>query len=339
LKSVIALLSSLLIAGSLIETARAETFRWVDDKGAVHYSDQVPPEQAKTRRSKLNARGFEVETVEAPKTREQIEQEQLLKQLRAQQEKVLNEQREHDQALMRTYRSTDEILTALKIKLDSLESNIRLTQANIDRDAQTLAGHEQRASVFTSKGQVPPQATLDSIASLKKRITAYRTQIQRTENEKLVTADQFSRDMKRFQAIKAMQDRHENPNADWTRGVSKAIDDGYASMISVFECATENHCDRYWSLAADYLRRKSGYPIAVETQKILQTPYPRNDTDFGITVTRLTGKTNYILFIDVICRPTNVGEQLCKSSRIREIHQGFRQALLGTQPDSSPSQN
>ena len=337
MKSAIALLSSLLIAGSLIETARAETFRWVDDKGAVHYSDQVPPEQAKTRRSKLNAQGFEVETVEAPKTREQVEREQLLKQLRSQQEKVLNEQRDQDLALMRTYRSTDEILAALKVKLDSLESNIRMTQASIDRDAQTLAGHEQRASVFTSKGQAPPQATRDSIASLNKRITAYRNQIQRTENEKLATADQFSREMKRFQAIKAMQDRHENPNADWTRGVAKAMGNGHGDIISVVECGEKNLCDQYWAVASDYVRRRSGYPIAVETQKILQTPYPRNDTDFGITITRLTGKTNYLIFMDVICRPTSVGEQLCKSTRVREIHQGFRQALLG--PDSSPSQN
>lgn len=339
MKSAIALLSSLLIAGSLIETARAETFRWVDDKGAVHYSDQVPPEQAKTRRSKLNAQGFEVETVEAPKTREQVEREQLLKQLRSQQEKVLNEQRDQDLALMRTYRSTDEILAALKVKLDSLESNIRMTQASIDRDAQTLAGHEQRATVFTSKGQVPPQATRDSIASLSKRMAAYRNQIQRTENEKLATADQFSREMKRFQAIKAMQDRHENPNADWTRGVAKAMSNGHGDIISVVECGEKNLCDQYWAVAADYVRRRSGYPIAVETQKILQTPYPRNDTDFGITITRLTGKTNYLIFMDVICRPTSVGEQLCKSNRVREIHQGFRQALLGTQPDSSPSQN
>jgi hypothetical protein len=92
-------------------------------------------------------------------------------------------------------------------------------------------------------------------------------------------------------------------------------------------------------LAGNYLRQSVGSPLSVETRKILQTPYPRNDTDFGITITRLSGKSNYLIFMDVICRPTSVGEQLCKSTRVREIHQGFRQALLGTQPDSSPSQD
>ncbi len=330
------LLACLLTAGLLTTTVHADTFRWVDEKGTVHYSDQVPPEQAKTRHSKLSARGFEVETVEAPKTPEQVEREQLLKQLRTQQEKVLNEQRDQDQALMRTYRSTEEILTALKVKLDSLESNIRMTQASIDRDTQSLATHEKRAGESVSKGQPVSQATHDSIAALRKRMTAYQNQIQRTENEKLATSDRFGRDMKRFLAIKAMQDRNENPNVDWTRSVAKAMGNGPGDIISVVECEGKSQCDHYWALAGDYLRRKSGYHVAVETEKILQTPYPRNDTDFGITITRLTGKTNFLIFMDVICRPTSVGEQLCKGERVREVHEGFQRSVLGALPDTGP---
>jgi hypothetical protein len=326
----------LLTSGLVTLTAQAETFRWVDEKGAVHYSDQVPPAEARTPRSKLNARGFEVETVEAPKTREQAEREHLLQQLRTQQEKVLNEQRDKDQALMRTYRSTDEILSALKVKLDSLESTIRMTQASIERDAQTLANHEQRASTFTSKGQAVPQATHDSIASLKRRMVAYRNQVARTENEKLATTDQFGRDIKRFQAIKAMQERHENPDADWTRGVAKAMLDGHGDVISVVACAVNEHCDQYWTLAGNYLRQTIGSPLSVETRKILQTPYPRNDTEFGITITRLSGKSNFLIFMDVICRPTSVGEQLCKSNRVKEIHQGFRKTLLSSASSKDP---
>ena len=330
-------LALLLTTGQVALAAQTETFRWVDEKGEVHYSDQVPPEEAKTPRSKLNARGFEVEKVEAPKTREQVEQEQLLRQLRAQQEKVLNEQRDKDQALMRTYRNTDEILSALKVKLDSLENNIRMTQANIDRDSQTLATHEKRASSFTGKGQAVPQATHDSIAALTRRLTAYRHHISRAENEKLATTDQFGRDIKRFLAIKAMQERHENPDADWTRGVAKAMLDGHGDVISVVSCTGNAQCDQYWNLAGDYLRRSFDYPLSVETRKILQSPYPKNDTDFGITITRLAGKSNFLIFMDVICRPTSVGEQLCKSNRVKQIHQGFRKALLGNSSNPAPA--
>lgn len=311
----------------------ADTYRWTDERGGTNYSDRVPPEEVKNRRSRLNAQGFEVEVVEAPKTPEQLQRERLLQQLREQQEKVLNEQRDQDRALMKTYRSTDEILAALKVKLDGLDSTIKLTRASIDRDRVQLASLEQRVHGLEGRSQSVPPATRNAIAALNRRLATYQNQILRMENEKLATSDQFQRDLKRFKAIKAMQERNENPNADWTRAVTKIGLDSHSDIIiSAVECADQALCDRYWRLAKEYLTRKSGYPISVETEKILQTPYPRNDTDFGITITRLPGKTNFVIFMDVICRPTSIGEQLCKSSRVREVHALFKSTLLGASP-------
>ena len=322
----------------LAANVQADTYRWQDERGSTNYSDRVPPEQVKNRRARLNARGFEVEVVEAPKTREQLERERLLQQLRTQQEKLLNEQHEQDVALMRTYRSTDEILSALKVKLDGLETTIKLTQANIERDQKTLAGYEQRVREQESRKQAVAPATLEAITALNRRMAAYRSQINRTEHEKLATADQFQRDLKRFQAIRAMQERNENVYADWTRAVNKVNDNSKSEVIiSAAECADQALCDRYWVLAKDYLTRKTGYPLSVETDKILQTPYPRNDTDFGITITRLPGKDNFVVFMDVICRPTSIGEQLCKSQRVRDVHALFNATLLGASQDAGSS--
>lgn len=322
--------AGVILAGCLLSltAGAADTYRWTDEKGAVHYSDKVPPEQAKNRRSKLNARGFEVEVVDAPKTARQVEQEKLLGQLRAQQEKVLNEQRDQDRALMRTYRNTDEILAALRVKLDSLESVIKLAQARIERDAQALAVQEKKASDFSQKGQTVPQVTQEAISALNRRIASHREQVARTENEKLATADRYNHDLKRFAAIKSMQDRKESFNVDWTRGVAKSMAIGDSDIIiSVAECGDKSSCDRSWDLARGYLGDTLGYRLSVETEKILQTPYPRSETDFGITITRFPGKGNVFIFMDVICRPTSIGEQLCKSARVREIHSQFRRAL------------
>ena len=319
----------LMLCGGWQSALAADTYRWVDDQGGTHYSDRVPPEQAKNRRARLNAQGFEVEVVETPKTREQIDREQWLKQLRAQQEKVLDERRDQDQALMRTYRNADEILAALKVKLDSLDGIVKLTETSIDRDRQGLSTLQRRAREFESRGQPIPQATRDSIAAVNRRMANYAHQIQRTENEKLVTADRFQQDLKRFQAIKAMQERHEGLDADWSRSVAKTSGNGDSDpIISAVECAGQDQCDRLWVLARDYLTRETGYPLSVETEKILQTPYHRNDTDFGITITLLPGKSSPLIFMDVICRPTHIGERLCKSARVRDMQARFQTALL-----------
>jgi len=320
----------LLLLGGGCQAARAaDTFRWTDEQGKVHYSDRVPPEQAKNRRARLNEQGVEVEVVQAPKTREQLEREKLLKLLRAQQEKVLEEQRDQDQALMRTYRNADELLAALKVKLDSLDGIIKLTQTSLDRDRQSLSTLQGRMRELENRGQPLPQSMLDSLAVMNRRMANHANQIQRTENEKLATADRFQRDLKRFLAIQAMQERNEDPAVDWTRTINKAIGNGDL-IISAVECADKEQCNRYWSLAKEYLTRKTGYRLPVETEKILQTPYPRNDVDFGITITLLEGKSNFMIFMDVLCRPTNIGEQLCKSERVRNLQAHFQSALLGS---------
>ena len=324
----------LLLGGGWQTAPAADTFRWTDEQGKVHYSDRVPPEQAKSRRARLNEQGFEVEVVQAPKTREQVEREQLLKQLRMQQEKVLEEQREQDQALMRTYRSTDEILAALKVKLDSLDGIVRLTQTSLERDQRSLSTLQGRMRDLEQREQPIPQPMLDSQAVIHRRMTNYAHQIQRTENEKLATADRFKQDLKRFLAIQTMQARNEDLAADWTRSITKAIGNGDGELIiSAVECTDKAQCDRYWGLARDYLRRKTGHSLPVDTEKILQTAYPRNDSDFGVTITLLQGRANAVIFMDVLCRPTNVGEQLCRSARVRDLQTDFQRALLESAPN------
>ncbi len=326
-----------LLALSGLPEAAADAYRWTDDKGLVHYSDSVPQDQARHRRTKLDERGFAVEVVEAPKTAEQVRREKLLKQLRNQQELVLGEQYEKDKALMRTYRSTDEILVALRMKLDSLDSSIKLTQSSIARNTQSLEAHEKKAQELKKQGQSVPQSTLDSINILKRRIAAYHSQVLRADNEKLAVNDQFTKDLKRFQTIRAMQERNQQIDADWTRGVTSTLGGKEAGdiNISAVECTEPARCDHYWALAHTLLTPKNGFPIAVETEKILQTAYPVNDTDFGITITRIPERDGEIVFMDVICRPTSLGEQLCKSARAQDIHERFRRTMTESPPEGA----
>lgn len=322
--------------------AHAETYRWTDEKGDVHYSDQIPPDQVKNRRSKLSAQGFEVDVVEAPKTPEQQEREHLLKKLREQQEKVLNEQREQDRALVRTYRSVDEIITALKIKLDRFDQAIEIARTTSQRQVQLLSEKKKAAELLESSGQPIPQSTRDGLAAQQNRLDSYMRQQAKLENEKRATADHFERDIKRFKAILAMQGRSEGAQGDWTKSVVLAETNHRNDIvISAIDCQDDTLCEQYWNLTRDYIRKNSGYRIAVDTDRILQTPYPLNDTDFGITATRMAGDPKDIIFIDVLCRPTVTGEQLCRGGKVRELLIQFRPSLQqqagGNPPPATPA--
>jgi len=300
----------------------AATYRWVDEKGAVHYSDRVPPDQAKLRRSKLDSEGREVEVLDGAKSPEQIEMENQLKQLRLEQERILAAQRDRDQVLFRTYRSEEEMNLALQGKLNMLDSLIKVTEANKQRQQALLSGQEQRAADLAKKGQAAPKNLNDTIEATRRQIANYDGKIKRLEAEKAAISKRFAEDIARLKLIK-----HQGLgwHQTWHDSVSAADKpNAEGIIISAVTCTAGAMCDKAWSLARAYLRQQIDAPLSIDNDKILQTANLRNDRDFAITVTRMTGKTEDILFLDIRCRPSTVGEELCASSGVHRIRAGFK---------------
>lgn len=312
------------VAGLSAPVTGAETYRWTDESGVTHYSDQVPPDQAKHRRSLLNRQGMEVRVIEAPKTAEQLRREQQLKQLRTQQDKILAEQRDHDRALLRTYRSVEEMYAALKGKLDTLDAVVKVTESNRQRQKDLLANQERRAADLERQGQPVFQNLRDQISATRHQILNYDEKLRSIQAEKNVISERFTKDIQRFRALQALQQKSQGESAGSIFSITadKGGTDGI--IISAIACAVGAVCERAWELAREYVLKNSGASLSVETEKILQTPNPVNDTEFGMTVTRIAGRSEDILFLDVRCRPSSIGEELCSGPRIRELRANFK---------------
>ena len=300
------------------------TYRWVDENGAVHYSDRVPPDQAKHRRAKLNSEGREVEVLDGAKSPEQIEMENRLGQLRLEQEKILAAQRDRDQVLLRTYRSEEEMNLALQGKLTMLDSLIKVTEANRQRQQALLSGQENRAADFEKKGQAIPKNLSDAIEATRRQVAGYDGKLTRMEAEKNAISETFAGDIARFRSINA-QHQGAGWHQAWHESVSASDKpDAGGAIVSAVNCAAGATCDKAWTLARAYLLQQANGPLFIDNDKILQTAIPRNDRDFAITVTRMAGKAEDILFLDIRCRPSSVGEELCASSGVRKIRADFR---------------
>src|SRR5215472_2777081 len=92
-RAALAALAALVAAVAMLASpgpARAALYKWVDEKGVVHYSDTLPPEAVDKARTELNKQGVEVKKTDkalTPEQRRAIEQEaQRQKQLARQQE-------------------------------------------------------------------------------------------------------------------------------------------------------------------------------------------------------------------------------------------------------------
>lgn len=335
----------LLFAGLLtgLVDGSAETYRWVGSDGIVHYSDQVPPEEAKHQRAKLNEQGRETAVIEGAKSVEQIRKEQQLRMLRADQERVLREQRDRDMSLLRTYNTEEEMLMALKGKLSTLDTAAKVTNGNKEHQQENLAIQEKRAAEYERKGQAVPQSVVDLIEAGKRQIANYDEKLRNLADERAAIAERFQKDLARFRAIMAQRQQQ---SSDPPRGGGSVVPNDRGAndgvIISAIHCRSGRQCDLAWGLARTYVSEKTRGSLVIDTERILQTAAPQEDQELALTVTRIAGsRGDDTLFLDVSCRSSVIGEELCRSTQVRALRAEFRPYIeaglaAGDTPSSVP---
>jgi len=127
--------------------------RWLDEQGDIYFSDQVPPEHIQHSRATLSQTGRVLEVTEQAQSKEQIEQENRLQELRRQQEKLIASQKVHDKALLSSYHSKEDMLLAIQSKMEVFDKQKDIFEGNIERLTEQLKKQQHEVSVFESNAQ------------------------------------------------------------------------------------------------------------------------------------------------------------------------------------------
>ncbi len=310
-------LLSLLVFSQVASSAQSKRlYRWVDDQGRVHYSDVVPPKDSQYGRSRMNEKGLTLEKIAPAKTRQQLEQEKRLANLRAEKQKIIAEQLAYDRVLLRTFRNSDEIQMTLDGKLQTIDLLNRLTQDNIKRLKEQLSIQQGKAAVRERNGMRVPKRLLDEINATRRQIDKNHQKVSANNREKERLRNKFNRDMERFLALKEQVNK---------KTAQKNGDQGLA-VVSVAECDDPAACNKSWIRAGQYINMKATTPVQISTSTILMTQKPVNDKDISLTVTRISGsgKQATQLFLDVECKQSNIGQELCASKEVQDILAGFQ---------------
>jgi Spy/CpxP family protein refolding chaperone len=161
LRGVIALAAMLLASAVVLagtSPARAAMYKWVDEKGVVHYTDKMPPEAVDKASVELSPQGIPVKKTEKALTPEQrrgiAEDGERQRQVAKQQEEIAR----RDRALMSSYTSEAEIDLARNRSLQTINSMISSTQAFSEQLNKRKV--EIEAKKVDPKGK-PVIATLD----------------------------------------------------------------------------------------------------------------------------------------------------------------------------------
>jgi hypothetical protein len=123
----------LLAALAVSQPALAKMYKWVDEKGEVHYGDTVPPQYVNQGREELSKKGTVLKKTEGaltPEQRQAREAEEAQK--KADQRKEM-EQKRRDKALLNTYTSDKEIDLTRDRNLKPLDMQIQTLQDDLKR--------------------------------------------------------------------------------------------------------------------------------------------------------------------------------------------------------------
>jgi len=177
----------------------APTYRWVDDKGVVHYGDSVPTEYSHNERSVLNGQGVEVGHVEGGK----IPAEQAA---RARADEIARQQDQHDQFLLTTYLSTKDIEQLRDERLAEMDAQIRAATSYIDTLGGRLSALAERAMIFKPYSGEPtarrmPDDLAEDLVHTANEVRNQRLALDAKRREQLDTRAQFEGDIQRYREL------------------------------------------------------------------------------------------------------------------------------------------
>lgn len=306
----------LLLFGMSDSYAQKRLYRWVDDQGNVTFSDQVPPDQVQHKRETLDEKVRVLDVVEKAKTPEELARQKRLEELRKEQEKIIAKQAAADKVLLATYRNLDDMHRALENKLALLDGKRRVIEGNKQRFEQQLLQQQQQAAALERNGQKIPEKLLNEIASSRQQIELTQQELQRHELERQAIEREFRADMARFEFLT----RDYNNTGDRQKGLATS---NANNELGLFVCQDAAQCQKAWKFAADFVYQHATTGRDVETDKLVMTAAPVNDTDLSLSASRFDQGGSQQIFLDIRCKASNIGQELCNSEKAQAIRRSF----------------
>jgi hypothetical protein len=127
--AVAALAAALVAAARAVAPARAATYKWVDEKGVVHYTDKLPTEGVNKGGTMLDKQARPVKKIDPAPTPEQLRARQAEEEQRKAASKQNEETARRDRALVSSYTTEDEIELARTRALGTIDAQLDSSNA------------------------------------------------------------------------------------------------------------------------------------------------------------------------------------------------------------------
>ncbi len=299
-------------------------YKWVDEKGNTYFSDQVPPEHSKLRREKLSKQGRVLEVTEKAKTKSEEALDRLLNALKEAQEKVIAQQLYHDKALRVTYNKLEDLENSYNAKLQELETEQKLTISNLKRLDNQLETLHRQAATHERNGEKIPQKLLEDIKATEKDSQQTYVKISQHIEKKNKVDEQFKSDIARYKQL--------TQSAELKRMEKQKEEIKAANQLGVYVCESDRECEKAWKIAGDFISKHSTSSNStepeIESGRLIMGRTPDTDNDLSLAISKVDlGDRKQKLFLDIRCRESSIGVELCASQKVKDIRMAFKNYL------------
>lgn len=304
----------LLLCGTTNGYAK-KMYRWVDENGRVIFSDVVPPDQVQHKRETINENARVLDVVEKAKTPEELAKLKRLDALRKEQDKIIAKQAADDKLLLSTYRSIEDMQRALENKLALMDSEKRAIEGSRRRMEQQRLQQQQQAANLERNAQKVPDKLLKDIASTRQQIEQNIQEMARHESNRQSVEKEFRADIARFAFLTQAGENQKNQPAQ--------VAENAVNELGLYTCQDAGECDKAWKIAGEFVYKFASTGRDVENDKLIMTGAPFNDDDLSLSVSRLEKGGIQQIFLDLRCKDSNMGKELCDSEKAQAIRRGF----------------
>ncbi len=201
-----------LVANAAHAQERKKLYRWTDDKGEVHYTDQLPPEAAKLQRDELNKEGRAVDRVERAKTPEEravfeAEQARL-----AEEQRLVDETAKMDSVLTMSYPSEADLARAYEERFDLLKRNVESAKIGIRSQDQALTGLLSHAADLERNGMPVPDSVVQSIGKTRQQLADQRVFLTNLETDRVELQKEYDAILTRYRKLATTNNAKDAPS-------------------------------------------------------------------------------------------------------------------------------
>ena len=197
----IGLLLALTLAVIASRDAHALTYKWVDDKGIVHYSDKMPTEAVNRGHVELDRQGRAIKKTDAALTPEQVRALAADAEQRLQAAKEREEINRRDRALLASYTREEDIDLARARALTTIDGQMQSARSY---GAQLSKRQGELVEKRQSYGDKVVPAVLErELESLASELAKTNALMETKKQEALVVATKYDADKTRFRELRA----------------------------------------------------------------------------------------------------------------------------------------